>query len=450
MSNFGIKILLLLLLICTNGLFAMTEIAMVSARKVWLRKRAQEGDRSAKIALNLAESPNRLLSTVQVGITLIGILAGALGGTTLAKPLATFISNYPPLAAFSEGVALVIVVLIITYLSLVIGELIPKRLALSNPVNIAIMMARPMQALSWFVTPIVHVLSKSTNLGLRLLGIKSSREPPITEDEIKVLLKQGTLLGIFDEAEQDIITSVFRLGDRRIDAIMTPYTEIVWLDLDDPFEESLKKVLDSKRARFPVARGGLDNIQGIIMVKDLLMDVLSGNSIGLESLLQPPLFIPESMPALRVLDEIKSSGVDVGIVIDEFGGILGMVTQFDILKSIVGDIQVPGEDSEPLFYQRPDGSWLLDGLLQVDELRELLNIKDLPDEERNGFQTLGGFVMSCLGVIPKTGQTFEWDGFIFEVVDMDGRRVDKILVSPLPEVSAGSGMEKINQKNNVQ
>ena len=426
-----IEILIIFLLLIANGVFAMTEIALVSARKVRLQQRADEGDLAAKEALELAENPNRLLSTIQIGITLIGVLTGALGGATLAERLATQLVKIPWLAPYAGGVALALVVILTTYFTLVIGELIPKRLAMNNPEKIALSIARPMRSLSRLAAPLVSLLSASTDAGLRLLGIKPSDEPPVTEEEIKVLMEQGTQVGVFEAAEQDMVESVFRLGERYIDAIMTPRTEIEWLDLDEPYEDLLRQVLESRHTRFPVASGGLDNVVGILQARDLLIYHTSKGQANIEELMVPPIFVPDSMPALKVLEMIKSSGVHAALVIDEYGGLLGMVTLYDILTAIVGDIPTEGETDEPQVVQREDGSWLLDGLLAVDELKDLLDLPDMPEEDRVGFQTLGGFVMSQIGSIPSAGQHFDWENYRFEVMDMDGRRVDKVLVSPV-------------------
>ncbi len=429
-SSIGFQFFLVLFLILINGVFAMYELAMVSARKIRLQQRAEDGDNSAKTALDLIEHPNRLLSTVQIGITLVGIFSGALGGATLAEHFTPLIAKIPLLEPYSEGIALVLVVLTITYLSLVVGELIPKRLALSDPEKIAAALAIPMKGLSKLASPMVWLLSVSTDLGVRLLGVKPNKEPPITEEEIKLLIEQGTQVGVFEEAEQDIVHSVFRLGDRRVDQIMTPHTEIVWLDLDDPLDENIQKALDSRFTRFPVGQGSLDNVQGILLSKDLFVERLKGNKIDLKSMLHSPLYVPESMPALTALEEIRNSGLLIALVVDEFGGILGMVTLLDILKAIVGEIPRRGSDQEPLIVQRADGSWLVDGLLQVDELKDILNLDMLPEEARVGYQTLGGLMMSRLGNIPSAGQYFDWEGIRFEVVDMDERRVDKVMITP--------------------
>ncbi|NMB69442.1 MAG: HlyC/CorC family transporter [Chloroflexi bacterium] len=426
-----LEILIIFLLLILNGIFSMTELAMVSARKVRLQQRAEDGESAARHALELAENPNRLLSTIQIGITLIGVLTGALGGATLAERLSQPLSQIAWLAPYADGVSVAIVVILTTYFTLVIGELIPKRLAMNDPEKVAVSVAGPMRFLSRVASPVVALLSASTDAGLRLLGVQPSHEPPVTEEEIKVLMEQGTQVGVFEAAEQDMIESVLRLGERYIDAIMTPRTEIEWIDLDEPYEELLQQVLDSRHTRFPVASGGLDNVIGILQARDLLIAHNADGKANIEELMAPPLFVPDSMAALKVLEMIKSSGVHVALVIDEYGGLLGMVTLYDILTAIVGDIPTEGLDAEPEIVQREDGSWLLDGLLAIDEFKDLLDLDSLPEEDRVGYQTLGGFVMSQIGSIPAAGQHFEWADFRFEVMDMDGRRVDKILVTPI-------------------
>ncbi|MHB0922543.1 MAG: hemolysin family protein [Bellilinea sp.] len=432
MDNPFLEIAVIFLLLLLNGVFAMSELAVISARKVRLQQKSEDGNKSAKAALALAESPNRFLSTVQIGITLVGIMAGALGGAALAGPLADLLARVPRLEPYAGGIAFAIVVLVTAYFTLVIGELIPKRLALNNPEKIAMKVARPMQFLSRITSPVVSLLSASTDLGLRLLGITPGNEPPVTEEEIRVLMEQGTLVGVFEAAEQDMIESVFRLSDRYIDAIMTPRTEIEWLDMEESHDKVLTDILNSNHSRFPAAAGSLDNVQGVLRAKDFFESLHLGKPFEIQDLLQPPLFVPDSMSALKVLEMIKEAGVHEALVLDEYGGLLGMVTLYDVLKAIVGEIPGPGDDMEPQAIKRDDGSWLLDGLLDIDDLKEILDTDDLPDEDRIGYQTLGGFVMSQLGSIPISGSSFEWNGMRYEILDMDGRRVDKVLVSKIP------------------
>ncbi|PKN88185.1 MAG: hypothetical protein CVU46_01925 [Chloroflexi bacterium HGW-Chloroflexi-8] len=430
MEDSFIQILLIFFLLILNGIFAMSEIALVSSRKVRLQQMAKEGDTRAQVALDISEKPNHFLSTVQIGITLIGILAGALGGAKLSDDLGALLSNINWLKPYSDGVAFAIIVLITTYFSLVIGELIPKRLAMNSPEKIATIVSYPMKLLSWFTAPVVRLLSASTDFGLRILGVEPSKDPIITEEEIKVLMKQGTQSGIFEEAEEDMVSGIFRLGDRYIDSIMTPRTEIEWIDFGEPFESILEQVTSSKHNRFPVATDELDNVHGILIAKDFLAQSLNGNKPNISDLLQPALFVPDSMSALKALALLKEAGVHAALVIDEFSGVLGMVTLYDVLKAIVGSIPIAGEDQEIMAVQREDGSWLFDGLISIDEVKEILGIDSLPDEDRVGYQTLGGFVMTMLDSIPETGQEFVIMNLRFEVIDMDGKRVDKVLVTP--------------------
>jgi putative hemolysin len=434
------EVVVLLLLIVVNGVFAMSEIAVVSARKARLQQWAAEGSAQARSALELANSPNRFLSTVQVGITLIGVLAGAFGEATLAADLAAGLRRLPGLAAYSDVLALAVVVLGITYLSLVIGELVPKRLALQNPERIAAAVAVPMRTLSVIAFPLVRVLSVSTDAVLRLLGARPSQDPPVTEEELKLLIRQGTRAGVFEEAEQDMLTGVLQLGDRRVGALMTPRMEIVWLDVEDPPDAIREKIVRSGYSRYPVCQGSLDEVLGVVQVKDILVRYLAGEPIDLRSILVWPPFVPESAPAAAPLELFKESGLHMALVINEYGSLEGLVTLQDLLEEIVGEVEM----EEPQIVRRQDGSWSLDGMLPIDEFKELFEIRELPGEPKGQYQTLGGFVMAYLGRIPDTGDVFHWGGMDFEVVDMDGRRVDRVVVRPAeqpagPDEGAGRG-----------
>jgi putative hemolysin len=431
MDNNFLSILIIFVLIIINGIFAMSEISLISARKVRLQQMSKDGSRTAQAALDISDNPNKFLSTVQIGITLIGILSGALGGASISSDLSLVFEKISWLQPYSEILAVATVVLLTTYFSLVIGELIPKRLGMNSPEKIASAVAMPMKAISWLTSPIVKLLSASTDIGLKILGIEKSTDPIITEEEIKVLMKQGAQSGIFESAEEDMVTGIFRLGERYIDSIMTPRTEIEWIDLDEPFEVILDQVINSNHSRFPVATGELDNVQGMLLGKDLLSKSLNGAIPSIPDIIQPPLFVPDSTSALKALDLIKEAGAHAALVIDEFSGVLGMVTLYDVLKSIVGSIPTAGEEEEIQIIQREDGSWLLDGLLDIDDIKELLGIETLPEEDRVGFQTLGGFMMTMLDSIPEVGQYFDVYNMRFEIVDMDGKRVDKVLVHPI-------------------
>jgi putative hemolysin len=418
------------LLIIANGIFAMSEIAIVSSRRARLKQLADEGHAGAEAALKLSEHPTRFLSTVQIGITLVGIFAGAFGGATLAKPIADSLRTIPALEIYADGIGLFLVSLAIAYLSLVIGELVPKRLGLNNPERIASAVAGPMSVLSVVASPVVKLLTLSTEVILRLLGLKPSDAPPVTEEEIKIMMEQGAEAGVFQEAEQDMIENVFRLDERRISTIMTPRPDIVWLDVDDPPEENRQKIIESEHSYFPVYQETQDNVLGVVSVKNLWARIDEGRMPDLRACLSKPPFVPESMPALKVLEQMRQSGMRMALVINEYGSVEGLVTLIDIMQAIVGDMPEHDELNDVWAVQREDGSWLMDGLLDIHDLKEMLDIKELPAEERGTYQTLGGFVMMQLGRIPNPADHFEWDGFRFEVMDMDGRRVDKVLVVP--------------------
>ncbi|MBP7091463.1 MAG: HlyC/CorC family transporter [Anaerolineaceae bacterium] len=442
MSNTLIEILVIFVLILFNGFFSMSEIAIVSARKVRLEQRADEGDAGAGRALQLSKETGQFLSSVQVGITLVAMLTGAFGGATLAERLTQSLARVPWLATSAATLSLVIVVLVTTYFSLVIGELIPKKIALNNPEKIASKVSGIMVFFSRLTSPLTRLLSSSTDLGMRLLGIKPSGEPPITEEEIKVLIDQGTQVGVFGEAEQDMVEGIFRLNGRSINAIMTPRTDVTWLDADDSIEEILKTILQSPYSRFPVSRESLDNVLGILKSRDLLEKQLSGEPFNLLDLLQKPLFIPENTPVMRVLEMEREHGVHEALVIDEYGGVLGFVTLFDVLEAIIGELPSQDQASEPEIVMREDGSYLIDGLLPIDEFKDLFDLDLLPEEDKVGFQTAGGFVMNQVGSIPHAGQTFQWNDLLFEVLDMDGLRIDKILVSRNSEKTPPAGGDK--------
>ncbi len=428
----GFELGLILLLILINGILSMSEIAIVSARKARLEKMAEEGDRHARTALQLATEPDQLLSTVQVGITLVGTLAGAFGGAAVAEPLAAWLSRWPLLAPHSETLAVGLVVVAITYLSVVLGELVPKRLALQRPELIAAAVAGPMRRLAKSTAPIVRLLSASTSFVLWAFRIKPSEDPVVTEDEIRVLIRQGTQVGVFEQVEQSMVERVFRLGDRRVSTLMTPRTDVVWVDLADSVEESCRKMVASGHSCFPVCRGSHDEIVGVACVKRLWGDVVDGRPVDLESALLQPLFVPESVSALRLLERFKQAGTHIALVIDEYGGFQGMVTLNDMLGAIVGDVTWSDAGEAPQIVQREDGSWLLDGMLPTDELKELLGLRQLPGEDEGGYQTVGGFMMAHFGRIPHEGDHFAWEQLRFEIMDMDERRVDKVLVTRLP------------------
>ncbi|MCH9054453.1 hemolysin family protein [Parathermosynechococcus lividus] len=430
MSAASLEVLFVLLLIIANGVFAGAEIAVVSARKIRLEQLAKRGKRKAKVALKLANAPNSFLSAVQIGITLIGILSGAVGGATLAQRLEGALAPVPWLGQYSQPLSIAIVVTGITYLSLVIGELVPKRIAMTYPEVIACNIAKPMMWLTKLAAPIVHLLSVSTDGILQVLGISTTAEQTVTEDEIKVLIEQGAQAGLFEVAEQDMVARIFNLGDRPIQSMMTPRTDIVWLDIESPIEEIEAEILGTFHSRFPVAEETIDQCLGIISAKDFLAARLTQQEVNLKELLQPALFVPESRRALDVLELFRQSSQHMALITDEYGGIEGLVTLNDLIEAIVGSLRHE-EGEEPQIIQREDGSWLLDGLLSAYELKELLRRETLPEEESANYHTLGGLIITLFGRIPQSGDYIETDGLRFEVVDMDGNRVDKVLVSEL-------------------
>jgi putative hemolysin len=434
----ALDIFLLFILFLLNGVFAMSELAIASARKTRLQQWAEEGDDRAAVALRLAEHPNRFLATVQIGITLIGIITGFYGGATLSAPVARFLARVPALAPYSQSIAVILVVGLVTYLSLLVGELVPKRLALQNAERIAMAVAQPMNVLSRVTSPLVTFLGASSEFILRLLGVRHAGDPPITEEEIEILLQEGAAAGVFDPAEHEMVEGVFDLGDREARELMTPRYRLVALDVDDPLDESFRKMAASPHQVFPVYEGDLDRLLGMAPVKSLWAASLGGDPIDLRALTEPALIVPESMPALEVLQRFRDRASNAAMVVDEYGGIQGLISLHDLMEAITGDLAVSQERSGEVV-RRDDGSWLLDGALPVHEVRDVLEIDDpLPGEENGDYETLGGFLMSRLERIPDVGDTTDWSGHRFEVVDMDGRRVDRVLVTTDTERSGPS------------
>lgn len=426
MSRVALEIALIVVLVVVNGVFAMSEIAVVSARRSRLQERAEAGDGRARHALALSEDPTRFLSTVQVGITLIGILAGAFGGATLAEELGASLARFPAVEPYAEALALGIVVLGITYLSLVVGELVPKRIGLNNPEGIAASVAGPMKIVSRIASPLVSLLTGSTELLVRLLGVRRPDDAPVTEAEIAVLIEQGTQAGIFEEEEQEMVQRVFWLGDQRVASLMTPRHRVVWLDVNASPQENLDKMLRHRHSRFLVCDGTLDEVLGMVEVKDLWAEQLQGREVELRTMLERPLFVPEGTRALRVLELLRERGTPLAAVVDEFGGVEGIVTINDVLQEVTGGVA----DSDPHVVTREDGSRLVDGALSMEELREALGVPERRSADRDEYRTLGGFVFTRLGRVPRAGDFFSAEGWRFEVMDMDGNRVDKVLVSP--------------------
>jgi putative hemolysin len=426
-------IVLLLLLILLNGVFAMSEMSVVSSRKSRLQSLAEGGSIGADAALSLHQSPSNFLSTIQVGITSVGILSGAIGEAVLADPLTERLATVPLLAPYAHIVALTVTVVGLTYFSVVIGELVPKQLALLAPEGIAALIARPMMLLSRLVHPLVVLFSASAAIVLRLFGARRKEEPPVTDDEIKVLMEQGAVAGVFHESEQAIVSNVLRLDEQPIAAIMTPRRDMCVIDLDDGEELARLQIVQSEHSRLVICRDGLDNILGVLQKGDLLKHAVHGQPIGIadiEAALRPPLFVPESVSTTQLLENFRRARMQFALIIDEYGEIEGVVTLTDVLSSIVGELDEPEAPEERDIIQREDGSWLVDGDVGIERLKAQLDIdEELPGEDEHSFHTLGGFVMHMLGRIPKPADHFVVVGLRFEVMDMDRNRVDKVLVS---------------------
>jgi len=427
----GLQLIIVLLLIVINGLLAMSELAVVSARTSRLQQRAAEGDRGAQAAIDLAANPTRFLSTVQIGITLIGIITGAFGGATLSGPLSNALSRVPFLDRYSDPIGVAIVVAVITYLSLIIGELVPKRIALQQTERVACLVAPPMTLLSRAAAPLVAFLSHSGDTVLRLIGSKASDEPDISEEEIQLLIKQGAEAGIFHESERAMVTGVFDIGDRSASELMTPRHRVEFLDVTQPPDVNFQIMANTPHNFYPVSEGSTDHVIGVVATRELWRRHIKGESTDIREAMEPALFVPEIAPIITVIDQMRHQRVVMAIVVDEYGGVEGLVTLNDVLSDVVGEIDDPHATNIKGGNKRDDGSWLLDGVFPAHELRELLNIESLPGEDEGRFETVGGFVMNHLGHIPSPAESFVWDGIRYEVMDMDGFRIDKVLVSPM-------------------
>ena len=425
-----LEIFIIIILIILNGLFSMAEFALVSARKIRLQQMAERGEKGADTALSLSEDPNTFLSTIQVGITLVGILTGAFGGAAIATEIEDYFTFIPALEPYAGIISLFVVVLIITYFTLVFGELVPKRVGLVYPEQISAVVAGPIIIISKIFSPINKLASLLTDAVLWVFNSHAPQDQMVTEEDITSLLEEGTQAGVFDEAEQELVQSAFRFGDREVTTLMAPRPDVVYLDLEDSFEENKAKVLASGHTRYPVCRGGLDSVIGVVSIRDLWSQMVSGEEPDLTLLLQDALVIPEHITALRLLELFRTATTPLAVIMDEYGSVAGIITLHDLLEAIVGDLSTVDEpDEEPGIIEREDGSWFIDGMLSAEELRELLGRESLPGENEGVYRTAAGFVMAELGKIPIPGDHFIMDGIRFEVADMDKRRIDKILVS---------------------
>ncbi|GMG93855.1 hemolysin family protein [Cupriavidus metallidurans] len=425
------EIAILLALILVNGLFAMSEIALVTARKARLQRHIDEGDRGAMAAVKLGEDPTRFLSTVQIGITSIGVLNGVVGESTLAAPLGVWLQGFGISATTAGYVATAIVVAGLTYFSIVLGELVPKRLGQLAPEAIARMAARPISFLAVASTPFVKLLSSSTRLVLRLLGVKANRGPAVTEEEIHALLVEGSEAGIIEQQEHTMVRNVFRLDDRQLASLMVPRGDVVYLDVEASEDENLRRIEESDHARFPVVRGGMHDILGVVSARQMLAKRLRGEKAELTAVLQPAVFVPESVTGMELLENFRSSGGQVAFVIDEYGEVLGLVTLQDLVEAITGEFK-PDAAGDEWAVQRDDGSWLLDGLIPIPELKDRIGLRAVPEEAKERYHTLSGMLLLLLGRLPQTTDAVQWEDWKFEIVDMDGKRIDKVLASRVP------------------
>ncbi|MEG1971281.1 MAG: hemolysin family protein [Burkholderiaceae bacterium] len=426
------EVLLLLGLILLNALFAMSEIALVTSRRARLQVLADQGDKGAATALQLNEQPTRVLSTIQVGITSIGVLSGIVGEAALAVPLGEWLIRAGVEANFARFGALALVVVVVTYFSIVLGELVPKRLGQMNPEAIARRVALPIRGLSMVAKPFVQLLSTSTELLLRLLGVRDTNSQAVTEEEIHAMIDEGSESGVIDAQERAMVRNVFRLDDRQIGSLMTPRSDIEYIDLEASDDANMKKVLSSVHSRLPVVRGGLSEILGITTTRRLLQQIADGGRADFTRDLQPVVYVPESLTGMELLDNFRASSAHLAVVVDEYGEIQGLVTPQDLLEAIAGEFKELGNE-EAWAVQRGDGSWLLDGLIPVPELKDRLGLHAAPEEELGRYNTLSGMVMLLLGRVPRTADVVEWEGWRFEIVDMDSRRIDKVFASRLPE-----------------
>ena len=426
------EIAILFALICLNGLFAMSEIALVTARKARLQKLIDEGDSGAAAAVKLGEDPTRFLSTIQIGITSIGVLNGIVGEAALAEPLAHWLVSLGVSQSYASFGATALVVITITYFSIVVGELVPKRIGQSYPETFARLVARPIHLLALATKPFVLLLSASTRALLRLMGVKETKGTPVTEEEIHAMLVEGTSAGVIESHEHTMVRNVFRLDDRQIGSLMVPRADIVCLDVDDSFEDNLRHIEESDHARFPVVQGGIENILGVINARQWLARALKDKSQSLrEQSLQAPLYVPETITGMELLDNFRLSDVHMAFVIDEYGEVQGIITLQDLIEAITGEFQ-PRDPETSWAVQREDGSWLLDGHIPVPELKDRLGLEEVPEEDRGRYHTLSGMIMLLTGALPRVADVVEWEGWKLEIVDMDGRAIDKVLAVRLP------------------
>ena len=436
MSSVLVDILVLLVLFLINAFFALAEIAIVASRKARLQHLVNRGDRRAQQALAMANNPGEFLSSVQIGISLVAILSGAFGGATLSQHLARWLQHIPRLAAYRGPLSFLLVVALITYGSLIIGELVPKRVALHNPERYALLVAGPMRVITRLFSPLARQLSASTNFIITLFGLRAQPVPPVSDEEIKMLFEEGVSAGVFERTEKEIVERLFRLSDRRINAIMTLRAEIAWLEIQASPDEIAQAIAAHPFSAYPVCAKDIDHVVGIVLARDIVTRVVQQQPVWLADIMRAPLVLPEGTRALPAIELLRRSGTHLAVIINEYGGTEGLLTLTDIIESLIGEVTSANE--APLVVQRTDGTLSVDGLLQVDELKALLHLGELPYEAAAHYQTLAGFIMTYLGRIPHPGDTFTWDGYTFTVETMDGKRIDRVIITAFPPAQAAA------------
>ena len=430
LATLWFEITVLSILIGLNGVLTMAEFAVISSRKTRLQMLAAEGAPGAQTALDLANAPSEFLASVQVGITLIGVLTGVFGGAALADPLAFIFKDLPYVASFATEIAFGIVVFLLSFVTLIAGELVPKRIGLSNPEKVARILSTPLKLFAKVVNPFVRVLSSTTDMVVGLVGVRGSNVSDVTEEEVNIMVEQGTAAGVFEKTEETIIRRALRLGDKRVGELMIPRPKTVTIDLTEEYQKNLAKMVDSPHSYFPAYEENSDQVVGLVSIKSIWSKIARGEKLDLKSSLIEPMFIMETVSALKALELFKQTGKHIAIVIDEYGGTAGLITIVDILEAIVGDLNTSEQPVKANATKRKDGSWLVDGMMSIEALKELFRIKSVPHEKSGDFQTLGGMIMTRMGRIPKEADQFVWEGTKFEVMDMDGMRVDKVLIVP--------------------
>ncbi|MBO5658902.1 MAG: HlyC/CorC family transporter [Duodenibacillus sp.] len=421
-------IVCLLGLICVNGVFAMSEIALVTSRRARLQVLSDDGNKGAAKAMQLQNDPTWALSTIQVGITSIGVLSGIVGQSALAEPIAGFLMEFGLGAETAKAAGIVTVVVAVTYFSIVLGELVPKRLGQGNPERLACIVAGPLRGLSLIMSPFVKLLSVSTEVVLKVLGADKNKEASVTEEEIHAMIEEGSESGVIESTERDMVRNVFRLDDRQVGSVMTPRSDIEWIDLDDSLELNIQKVLTSNRSRMIVASGSLDDVKGCCTTRQLLQQIVENGQLNLLNNLAPAAYVPESLTGMELLEHFKNTDTPLALVVDEYGEVVGLVTPRDLLEAIAGEFK-PKTTDDAWAVQRPDGSYFLDGIIPVPELKDQLHLREVPQEELGRYNTLSGMMMLLLQRLPRTGDVVQWEGWKFEVADMDGRRIDKVLAT---------------------